>query len=393
MTVAAPTSDLAAQAAGRARRAALLGRLVVAEPGPEELELARAVPPLAAAMTAGTMAEDYARVVLREVPAHESVFRAPDGQLGRVDPALLDSYRRWDFEWEGRWRVAAPDQLGVQLLCYAHLCAVEETGWSEDRPDRAAEAVQAQRHLLAAHLGDWGPVAADALRRAGAGTAYAVVAEAIGELLAAECERLRPAPEHPGMPPVADGLRLDTRPGGGPARIARRLLAPDRAGGYLLASDIAPLARALGTPWRPSDTRSGLRHVVGAALDDGRLDVVAEHLVPVVADWEARWAAARDAQPGAARVFAAWHLRAEATRVWLGQLDDRPSQPPVLRVPDADRLAQAVAGLSGGGLAVTVHPAPAEVLDTVDAVVRLEPGCAEGWDGSPPPGWDREPGG
>jgi TorA maturation chaperone TorD len=387
MTITAPVNDLAAQARTRARRAALLGRLLVAEPGPEELELARSIPSVAAALADGDLAADYMHVLLREVPAHESVFRTADGQLGRVDPALLALYRRWDFEWEGRWRVAAPDHLGVQLLCYARLCAVEEEGWTDDQPDRAAEAVEAQRQLLGAHLGDWAPVAADAIRRAGAGTAYAVIAEALLELLAADSSRLRPAPDHPGMPPVADALRPDTRPGGGPGRIARRLLAPQRAGGFLLTADIAPLARAVGSPWRPSDTRSRLRHVIAAAIDADRLGLVSQHLGPVVDGWVERWTAERDRQPGAARIFEGWRLRAEATGTWLSTLTEEPAHTPTLQVPDAGRLAEAVARLSAGGLVVTVHPAPPDVLDSVDAVVRLEPGCAEGWDRAPA-GWD-----
>jgi TorA maturation chaperone TorD len=410
MNVAAPTADLAALARTRARRAVLLGRLLVTEPGPEEVALAHAIPSLradprvrasvsepaggdprvrasvsepAGGDLAATLRADYARVLLREVPAHECVFRNPDGQLGRVDPDLLALYRRWGFEWDGRWRVAAPDQLGVQLHCYAHLCASEEQGWANDQPDRAAEAVEAQRELLGRHLGDWGPVAAEALRRAGAETAYVVVADALVEFLAIECDRLRPAADHPGMPAVAETLRLDARRGGGPGRISRRLLAPDRAGGFMTIADITPLAAALQTPWRASDTRSRLRHVIAAAMDRRQLDLIAEHLAPVVTGWAHMWEAERDRQPGAARIFEAWRLRAEATRAWLHGLDEAPTQPPVLRVPDAGRLAAAIAALSAAGFVVTVDPAPPEVLEDVDAVVQLDRDRPEGWDGDP----------
>jgi TorA maturation chaperone TorD len=388
----APTIDLAAQARTRARRALLLGRLLVAEPGPEELDLVRAIPSLRALAAGGdrqpTLAADFARVLLREVPAHESVFRNPDGQLGRVDPDLLALYRRSDFEWDGRWRVAAADQLGVQLHCYAHLCSIEEQGWADDQPERAAEAVERQRALLGRHVGDWGPVAAEALRRAGAGTAYSMIAKVLTQFLAAECERLRPAADHPGMPGVAEALRLDARGGAGPGGISRRLLVPDRAGGFLTIADIAPLAQALEIPWRPSDTRSRLRHVVAAAMDRGRLDLVTTHFAPLVAGWARTWQAKRDRQPGAARIFEAWRLRAEATSTWLDGLDGVTARPPVLSVPDPDRLATAVAALSGAGFVVTVHPAPPEVLDGVDVVVRLDRDRVEGWDGAPPAGWN-----
>jgi TorA maturation chaperone TorD len=389
MSTVASTLDLAQSARTRARRAELLGSLLVAEPGPAEIAIAEAIPSLAAvADDARSLAADYTRLLLREVPAYESVFRSPDGQLGRVDPDLLDLYRRWDFEWEGRWRVAAPDQLGVQLHCFAHLCGIEESGWTEEQPDRAVEAVEAQRELLGGHLGDWGPVAVEALRRAGEQTAYRVVAEVLGELLAHESARLRPAPDHPGMPAVEEALRLDRSPRGGPGRLSRRLLAPSAAGGFLTEADIAPLAEELGTPWRPSDTRSRLRHVIAAAMDAGRADLIGAHLSPVVAGWARTWEEQRDAQPGAARIFEAWRLRADATLELLGRLDEPRSPAAVWLVPDADRLAAAVAALSTRGYAVTVDPAPAEVLADVDAVVRVEPGCTERWEPAPPAGWD-----
>jgi hypothetical protein len=383
------TVDLAVLARTRGRRAELLGRLLVVEPGPAEVAMARAIPSLASAFAhGGELASAYARVVLRDVACHEGVFRGPDGQSGRVDPALVAFYARWDFHWRNRWRVAAADHLGLQLLCYAHLCRIEDDAWAGDRPDRAAEAVEAQRTLLADHLGDWGPVAAEALERAGAGTAYAVTAAALAEFLADECGRLRPAADHPGMPAVGDALAVDLSRHGGPARMARRLLAPARAGGYLLAGDIAPLAAAVGAPWHPSDTRSRLRFVLERAVDGARLDVVAAHLGEVVAAWARRWEAERDRQPGAARIFEGWRQRALATQTWLADLPEQPrGRPPVLRVADHDRLAAAVAGLSATGVVVTVDPVPSSLLDRVDAVVRLDPGCDEGWEGDPPGGW------
>lgn len=376
--------DLAALARQRGARAELLGRLLVAEPGPAEAELAAAVPSLAAAFDdlAG-LRSDYERLLLREVSCYESVFCRTDARLGAPDPGLLAVYERHDFAWAGRWRVAAGDHLGVQLLFYAHLCRAEAGAWDDDRPDVATGAVDAQRDLLAAHLGSWGGVAAEALRRAAQGSAYGLLAGFLDEFLAREADTLRPAADHPGMPPVApDGALGDA---GGPARVARRLLAPRSAGGYLLGADIGALAAAVGAPWRPSDTRARLRHVVSHALDHGQAGALAAILGPVARAWAATWSGAEARQPGAARTFRRWRLRAEATVLWLERLADRPAQPPpVLHVRSPERAAQALADLSAGGCVVATHPAPADVLAVVDALVRVEPDGREGWRGEPP---------
>lgn len=383
------TADLAGRARHRAGRAALLGRLLVSEPGPQEADAARGVPSIAVAFANLADARaDYARCVLTAVPCHESVFVSPDAEMGRVDPQLLEFYRRWDFTWEGRWRVAAPDQLGVQLLCFAHLCRVEERAWAADRPDLAARAVEAERELLAAHLGWWGPVAADGLARAAAGTAYGAIAEAVRELLAVESEQLRPAPEHPGLPDLAATLPPEAGTHGGPARSARRLLAPSRAGGFLTAEDIAPAAAVVGAPWRPSDTRSRLRQIVEVAVAAERMAGFVAALMPVVEGWTERWRVERDRQPGAARIYEGWRLRADATRRWLADLACRPSPAtPVLHVPDTRRLAEAVAQLSAAGFVVTVTPAADDVLAAVDVAVTLDPDGHERWVPRAPQGW------
>lgn len=382
-------ADLARLAGQRGRRAWVLGRLLVEEPDAEAVGVAASVPTLAEAFAdPDTARADYAAVLLHEVPCHESVFTGPDGQMGRVPPALLTLYRRWDFAPQERgYRAAAEDHLGLQLLFLAHLCEAESSGWADDRPDEATRAVEAQRALLANHLGWWGPAAAHALARAGTGTAYAVLGSGVDELLAEEFARLRPAPKHPGIPPIAEPPAAD-RPGG-VTRTARRLLAPATAGGFLTSADIGAVAAAAGAPWRPSDTRSRLRHVLDAAAEGEGLEPLAAALEPIVAAWVDHWAARERANPGAGRTFEWWRQRAEATAAWVGRLpDDTDRGPRVLRVTDHAGLARALVRLSAAGVVVTVDPAPADVAAHADVVVRVDATGRPGWEGDPPPGVD-----
>ncbi|MGH3665201.1 MAG: hypothetical protein ACRDU8_03740, partial [Egibacteraceae bacterium] len=177
--------------------------------------------------------------------------------------------------------------------------------------------------------------------------------------------------------------------GGGSARNARRLLAPDRAGGFLTTADLAELARRAGAPWRPSDVRSRLRHLVETLLDTDRLALLDEVFGPVVSAWEQHWRQARDTQPGASRIFERWRLRAAATRSWLNNLADQraDTDPPVLCVPDDHRLATALLRLSAAGVVVSVDPAPPAVRAAADALVRIQPGTSEHWEGQPPQDW------
>lgn len=320
MSLLTPTADLVAQAARRARLAAVLGQLLVAEPGPELAELARGIPalePLAAGDPA--LAVEYERLLLREVPPYESVFLSESGSLGGdTAQAVAETYERHGFdEGAGRWRVAGPDHLGLELRCYASLCASEAEAWEEDRPDLALRAVEAERALLAEHLGQWGQVVASALAERAGGGPYRALAEAVGDFLAEEVDRLRPAPDLPGTPALearAAPARL------GPAALARWLLAPGVCGAWLDGTTLGAAALSLGIPWRPSDPRSQLRKVLEEATDAGDLPELLAHLRPTVEAWRDRHAALESSSPGAARIWRAWRLQAEETLALVDRL-------------------------------------------------------------------------
>ena len=84
MTVAA-RSDLATAAGRRARLAALLGRLLLEEPGPDIAELVEGVPELKPlGQTTPDLAAEYERLLLRQIPPYESVFLGDDGESAAV---------------------------------------------------------------------------------------------------------------------------------------------------------------------------------------------------------------------------------------------------------------------------------------------------------------------
>ena len=312
MSVATPARDLVDQAGRRARLAALLGALLLEEPGPALAALARGIPALEP-LAGGDpeVAVQYERLLLRDVPPYESVFLSDDGQLGgETARAVAGVYTRHGFDEDGRWRVAGADHLGLQLRFYAQLCAEESAGWEEDRPDRAVAAVEAERTFLAEHLGRWGPVAADVLVSAAGAGPYRALAEALVDFLAEEAERLRPAPDHPELPALEARVppaRL------GPARLARWLLAPGSSGAWLDAGTLAEAALRLGIPWRASDPRSQFRKVIEDATDGGDLADLLAGLRPAVESWRDRHKAREASAPGAARMWRSWRLQAEQT--------------------------------------------------------------------------------
>jgi TorA maturation chaperone TorD len=312
MTSASTTLDLVDQAATRARLAALLGRLLAGEPGPDLEPLVAGVEALAPLATGGcSLAADYERLLLREVPVYESVFLDADGQRGGpTASAVSATYESLGFDETGAWRVAGPDHLGLELRCYAHLCAEEAAGWHSDQPDRAARAVEAARGFLAAHLGAWGEVAMEAVRRRAGASPYAEVAAAVTSFLASEAERLRPDPDHPGLGPV-DLDRTPVRMG--PHRLARWLLAPACSGAYLDTQDLEAAALALGIPWRASDPRSRFGQVVEDASSGGDLDVLLAALRPAIERWRQFHAEREATRSGDSRTWRAWRLRTERT--------------------------------------------------------------------------------
>ena len=264
------TSDLAALAERRAGLAALLGLLLIEEPGPELGDLVGGHPSLAPLASGDpAIAGDYERIFLRGVAPYESVFRSDDGQQGGpVLAELLATYERigYDEFRDGRWRVAGADHLGLELRCLAGLCLAEAAAWRDDDPAHAVEAVDNERRFLADHLSRWAQPALDAAAAFADGSPYLAVIEATSEFLAAEHDRLRPRPVLGAIEPPAP---LPTNLG--PARLARLLLAPASAGCWLSRDAVSRAADAIGSPWRPSDTRSALRHLVQAAEDSGDL--------------------------------------------------------------------------------------------------------------------------
>lgn len=159
-------------------------------------------------------------------------------------------------------------------------------------------------------------------RRAG-GSPYADVATAVVTFLAGEAERLRPAPDHPGLPDVTVAeppTRL------GPARVARWLLSPATSGAFLDGDDLAAAALALGIPWRASDPRSRFRQVVEDAVDGGDLAALLQELRGPVERWHASHARREATREGDRRLWRTWRLRAEATLELL-DLAARPHAP------------------------------------------------------------------
>ncbi len=310
MSTVASVLDLVESARRRARLAAVLGRLLAEEPGPDVADLVAGVPELAAlADPDSTMSAAFERFLIREVPLHESVFTGPDGQRGGSAAARVSAfYERHDVGMPPAWRVAGPDHLGVELWAYGALCLEEAAGWEEQQPDRGTRAVETERELLIAHLGVWAEVAAAALARRAAGTPYAALAAATGTFVAGEAERLRPAPDHPGLPPV----EVEPAPEHvGPASLARWLLAPGRSGAFLDVDDLAGAAGALGIPWRPSDPRSRFREVIGSATDGGDLSALATALIDPVEEWRDAHARNESEREGNRRAWRAWRMRAE----------------------------------------------------------------------------------
>lgn len=381
MTLVTPARDLVDQAGRRARLAALLGALLLEEPGPTLAALARgvaALEPLAGGDP--NVAVQYERLLLRDVPPYESVFLSDDGQLGgETARAVASVYTRHGFDEDARWRVAGADHLGLQLRFYAQLCAEESAGWAEDRPDRAVAAVEAERSFLAEHLGRWGPVAADVLVSAAGAGPYQALAEALADFLTEEGERLRPAPDHrelPALEPRVPPARL------GPARLARWLLAPGSSGVWLDAGTLAEAALRLGIPWRASDPRSQFGKVIEEATDGGDLADLLAGLRPSVERWRDRHAARESSAPGAARIWRSWRLQAEQTLALIdrisgggGEHDAGAGQPVVVSVADPDGARTAVERLGRLGLRTALSAElPPELADYLSTLVAAGAG-------------------
>lgn len=314
-------TDLADLAEHRARTAQALARLLTTEPGPPVADLVAGVPELAAlGADDPELPVEFERVLLRAVPLYESVFTSATGQLGGSAVSDIATFtRRSDID-----RDALPasigrverDHLGAELAVYAQLCAREAAAWRHDRPEQATIAVERQRALLRDHLGSWAEVALDAAARAARGGPLATLALATADYLAAECERLRPAPHHPTLPPVTIE---DPPPSPGSRDLARWLLTPARCGTFLLAGELARASRHVGIVWRPSDPRGAAVDAMMHAADDGSLGDLLGMLAGDVRLARQRYAEREGARGGNARTWACWRLRAEQTLALLEQ--------------------------------------------------------------------------
>lgn len=344
--------DLAERAEGRASVAAVLGALLLAEPGPALADRVRGVPSLAALADAAT-AVDFERIFLRAVPPYESVFLSVDGRRGGSVAAGVSG----DFDDLGfgehmgtEWRVAGADHLGLELRAHAHLVAREAAAWSTDRPDEAAERVAEQRGFLASHLVRWADPCLVALAAHAADTPYADVVAAAREFVAREVDALRPMPLLDGATIVVDDPpRLL-----GPGRLTRHLLSFSASGMWLDAADIEASARSLGFPWRPMDGRGRLRQLVGAAHEAGEMHALVRPWVEAARRAADEHAEREARQPGAGAWWRECALRARATVALLERVeadglagDDRGIA--LLAVPE-ERLGDALEALALAGV-------------------------------------------
>lgn len=370
------TRDLALLADRRAGIAALLGTLLLEEPGPHLADLVSAVPSLGPLADGDpVLRSEYARVFLRGVPLHESVFRSDDGQQGGEHVSVLAArYVRLGFDEaeQGRWRVAGIDHLGLHLRCVAELCRAEAQAWRSGTPDEAVAAVEVERSFLADHVAPWATVALAAAEHVAAGGPYQPLLHAAIEFLDEEYDRLRPAPDLVRVLAATgdDGRRAGAgaddggiargRTGGtvatalGPQRLARVLLAPAACGSWIGRDTIAAAAAAIGAPWRPLDTRGSLRLLISSALDSGELAVLLGPLAQSLRAAADHHQASALAAPGNADTSQRWASAAEAMAARLERIA-------------ADGLAD---NQSGAAETLTVAGADAaELADTLDRIV------------------------
>jgi hypothetical protein len=320
------TADLALLAKRRAGLAALLGVLLLEEPGPRLAELVEDVPalrPLASGRP--ELAVEYERVLLRGIPLHESVFTSDDGSCGGVAiGTLVERYAELGFtEYvDGRWRVAGPDHLGLQLRCYAVLCGQEAQSWRGGTVDQAVERVEAERSFLADHVAPWATTAVGAAQRSCVGGPYAPVLTATAEFLDEELDRLRPAPQL-GDAGEPQPQREPTPANVGPSRLARMLLAPAVCGTWLDGDVLAGAAAAIGAPWRPNERRSALRHLLAEADGSGDLPTVLAPIIAAVERATAHHCAEAARVPGNAATARRWAARSAAMARVLRDVADR----------------------------------------------------------------------
>ena len=373
------TGDLALLADRRAGIAALLGTLLLEEPGPHLADLVSAVPSLGALADGDpVLPSEYERVFLRGVPLHESVFRSDDGQQGGEHVSVLAArYVRLGFDeaQQGRWRVAGIDHLGLHLRCFAELCRAEAEAWRSGTPDEAVAAVEAERSFLADHVAPWATVALEAAEHVATGGPYRPLLHAAIEFLDEEYDRLRPAPD---LGSVLAAGGDDVRGAGagaggmaatamGPQRLARVLLAPAACGAWIGRDTIAAAATAIGAPWRPLDTRGSVRLLISSALDSGELAVLLGPLARSLRAASDAHQASALASPGNADTAQRWASLAGAMAARLeriaadGLADNQSAAAETLTVAGvdvaklADTLDRIVVELRASGFTVDRH--------------------------------------
>ncbi len=352
------TADLAEIADQRAAFAALAGALLLSEPGPRTAPFVERVPELAALADAAT-GVDYERIFLRAVVPYESVFRSDEAERGGVVASRVADHLDdigFDEHRTGRWRVAGPDHLGLELRAYAYLVGLEASAWRNGRPDEAARYVESQRRLLGDHLAWWAQVALDALVGPAGGSAYAALVDEVEQFLVEEIDRLRPVP-------LLDTSQLDEVPSIGrlgPRRLARHLLSPARSGMWLGLAEIGDAARNLGFPWRPMDGRQNLVPLVAAAVDAREIGQLVQPWVGLARETAARAAHRAATQPGAEVVWQSTAMRAGVTFELLERLQHED-----LRADDDHELVIRVSG-SGAARAVDELRAAGYDVEIVD---------------------------
>jgi TorA maturation chaperone TorD len=350
------TIDLADRAERRAAFAALVGTLLLAEPGPALREHVAAMPSLASLASPAT-AVDFERIFLRSVQPYESIFRSDTAERGgAVALRVADSFDEIGFDEHRtqRWRVAGPDHLGLELRAHASLIALEAASWRGERPDEAARHVETQRRFFADHLAWWAQVALDALVEAAFGTPYAAILKEVSTFVAEEIDLLRPLPllDTSQLPEVhALGAM-------GPSRLSRHLLAPARSGIWLGTQHIAAAASTLGFPWRPMDGRQNLTPLVAAAFDAGEIGELAAPWIERVRTTITTHVRRAEQQPGAEVVWRHAAQLAEATLLRLETLGEstlnvHADTEVIARIAGADVRA-AIESLRAGGFSVEV---------------------------------------
>lgn len=306
--------DLAERAEVRAGFAALAGALILREPGPEVATLVAGWPALDV-FGDGATAVDFERVFLRSVQPYESIFRSDDARRGGAIAArVADSYSEFEFNEhaDGRWRVAGPDHLGMELRAHAHMASREAAAWRSERPDEAAQWVETQRTFLAEHLCTWADVALDALDEVAVNTPYAGLVAEIRRFIADEVDLLRPAPV---LDTQMDDSIIESPAGAsmGPSRLARHMLSVARSGVWLSTERIADAAHRLGFPWRPMDGRSNLPPLVSAASEAGELDALLAPWSELAREAAERYEVRAAASPGAEMIWRDYRRRAHRT--------------------------------------------------------------------------------